>query len=92
MKSELEKLRFLLLNDYEHFQAVMDASPFLLCLTEKADTTYINTNWLLFTGIKLQHTKTLNSARLEMIHPDDISHYLQSISSASTDQLPYQLE
>lgn len=93
MKDELKKLEALLrdlLDDDENFHIILDASPFMLWLTVKTFTVYINKSWLKFTGRTLH--QELGEGRFENIHPDDLDFCLEAIDIAFHSQITYEIK
>lgn len=90
MIDELKKIRSLLFSDYSSFARIIDASPFMLWLTEKTETIYISRSLRKFTGKTLG--KVLNKALLNKIHPDDIALYKKTLQVAFKKELQYDVE
>jgi len=75
----------------ERFKVVADSAPVTIWITDKNDKcTYINQNWLDFTGSSFK--QCMNDGWLDYLHPEDKERTMQTFLKASKNREPYELE
>lgn len=86
----VKKIQVLLQSDLKNFVATMDESPDMICMTERCLATYINKNWLDFTGRRIE--EELGDGRFDIIHNDERISTKETIKTALLKQIPYRVK
>jgi PAS domain S-box-containing protein len=85
------RAEFTLRESQERFRLLADAAPVMVWISG-ADKlcTYFNSNWLEFTGRRLE--QEMGDGWAEGVHPDDLDRCLETYSRAVNARQPFQME
>jgi len=83
---ELERLLDMVKQSESHFRQIADQTPLMIWQVDnKADSIYVNRQWLDFTGLSFE--ESMGRDWMVVIHPDDMKE--RAFTKAFADRVPY---